>query len=452
MAEKQSSVGQDIQNTAQKGGEAIQAAKTLTKAAAAAGSGNWVGAAAEVAKNSKAIQYILMAILIPIAIVLFCAISLPTLLFTDDGNDGSFDYTTQEGLGKTCDKIGEALASVYFSEYTNVKIEINQDARQRYINAGGYDKLLPVVYTGVSSEALIDIDTEGIMAMYSVQQESLYEKELKAAEENGTVDSFVYEPPTFKQGLKKIKEEIKGHKDLLYSFELVNTEDISYTDSITGADKIAVQYTYRIDIIQSSVLAISAFGLTETTDDAQVTKYRDKSEYLLLLLSGSYGDMQVGEILVYQDIKTIINDYTKNTQNQFAWSGLLRSPLDANWRISSPLGWRMHPIYKTLKYHTGVDYAVPFGIPIKSIGDGVVISAGWDKFRGNRVIVYHGEYNGNPLVSLSAHMSEMTVTQGEQVKAGDILGEVGSTGDSTGPHLHIELVNVPDYLNPPDYY
>lgn len=111
-------------------------------------------------------------------------------------------------------------------------------------------------------------------------------------------------------------------------------------------------------------------------------------------------------------------------------------------RITSPFErYRVHPIFGDVRSHTGVDYGAPAGTPIQVVADGVVSFAGWQTGYGNVVIVQHGGKQS----TLYAHMSRMLVSNGAKVRQGQIIGHVGSTGWSTGPHLHFETRdnNVP---------
>ncbi len=105
-------------------------------------------------------------------------------------------------------------------------------------------------------------------------------------------------------------------------------------------------------------------------------------------------------------------------------------------RLSSGFGERMHPIYKIAKAHLGLDFTSPVGTPIHATGDGTVEFAGYNTSGyGIHVILDHGfGYQ-----TLYGHMSVIKVRKGQKVKRGDVIGEVGSTGLSTGPHLHYEV-------------
>ena len=112
----------------------------------------------------------------------------------------------------------------------------------------------------------------------------------------------------------------------------------------------------------------------------------------------------------------------------------LASPLEFS-RVTSGFKMRLHPISKTWKQHLGVDYAAPTGTPVRSIGDGVVEFAGVQRGFGNVVIVDHGKGN----TTVYAHLSKIHVHKGEKISQAKYVGEVGTTGWSTGPHLHFEF-------------
>ena len=112
----------------------------------------------------------------------------------------------------------------------------------------------------------------------------------------------------------------------------------------------------------------------------------------------------------------------------------LASPMEFS-RVTSGFANRFHPILQTWRQHLGVDYGAPTGTPVRSLGDGVVDFAGWRNGYGNVVEVRHG----NERSTLYAHLSAMNVKKGERVSQSQRIGAVGSTGWSTGPHLHFEF-------------
>ncbi|MGI6478390.1 MAG: M23 family metallopeptidase [Salinivirgaceae bacterium] len=118
------------------------------------------------------------------------------------------------------------------------------------------------------------------------------------------------------------------------------------------------------------------------------------------------------------------------------------------FRISDYFGRRYHPVFRQWKEHTGVDYAAMYGTPVYATGDGIVVATGWDSGYGNRVIVNHGfGYK-----TVYAHLQKCSVKVGDKVKRGKLVGLVGNTGVSTGPHLHYEVRKNNNPVNPLYYY
>jgi len=117
--------------------------------------------------------------------------------------------------------------------------------------------------------------------------------------------------------------------------------------------------------------------------------------------------------------------------------------------IPSGFGYRTHPIYKIVKMHTGMDFNAATGTPIYATGDGVVERADAEASGyGNHVVINHGfGYE-----TLYGHMSKILVVAGQQVKRGEVIGLVGSTGTSSGPHCHYEVIRNGNKINPVSYY
>ncbi|HIS37462.1 TPA: peptidoglycan DD-metalloendopeptidase family protein [Candidatus Scatousia excrementigallinarum] len=108
-------------------------------------------------------------------------------------------------------------------------------------------------------------------------------------------------------------------------------------------------------------------------------------------------------------------------------------------RITSPFGWRTHPIFKSRTFHSGVDIGGPNMGSIRASNSGKVIYSGWYGGYGKVVIIDHGTVNGHPTTTLYAHMSVTKVSPGQTVSKGQVIGLEGTTGYSTGPHCHFEV-------------
>ena len=128
-------------------------------------------------------------------------------------------------------------------------------------------------------------------------------------------------------------------------------------------------------------------------------------------------------------------------------TGTMMWPCPSCHYITSQFGWRYHPIYQTQKYHSGVDIGASYGATIVAADGGTIITAGSVSGYGNCVVINHG----NGITTLYGHMSSIAVSVGQKVSKGQTIGYVGSTGNSTGPHLHWEVTVNGVRQNPLNY-
>ncbi|MBP6663310.1 MAG: M23 family metallopeptidase [Paludibacter sp.] len=147
----------------------------------------------------------------------------------------------------------------------------------------------------------------------------------------------------------------------------------------------------------------------------------------------------------YDELVSLAKNKENMLQNLPAIQPVLNKDLK---QMASGYGWRIDPVYHTRRFHAGMDFAAPTGADIYATGNGQVISAGWQQGYGNCVQINHG-YG---YVTLYGHMSAFKVRAGQKVKRGDVIGLVGSTGKSTGPHLHYEVHYKGEIMNPQNYY
>ena len=167
-----------------------------------------------------------------------------------------------------------------------------------------------------------------------------------------------------------------------------------------------------------------------------------------VFLSDNKKVMETGEILFanlklsgednslyYFDKEESKGHYDKNGKS--VKKALMKTPINGA-RLSSPFGMRKHPIDGFNKMHRGTDFAAPMGTPIMASGDGVIKKAGWCGGGGNCVVIRHN----STYQTVYAHMSKFAngIRSGVRVKQGQTIGYVGSTGKSTGPHLHYEVI------------
>ncbi len=118
-----------------------------------------------------------------------------------------------------------------------------------------------------------------------------------------------------------------------------------------------------------------------------------------------------------------------------------------NGVITSPYGYRTHPIFGSTIYHSGMDIGVDYGTPVHAADSGVVVEAGWISGYGYAVIIDHG----NGLSTLYGHNESLNVSEGQSVSQGQVIAYAGSTGNSTGPHVHFEVRSNGDPVDPAAY-
>lgn len=144
-----------------------------------------------------------------------------------------------------------------------------------------------------------------------------------------------------------------------------------------------------------------------------------------------------------------IAEMAKNQEDRMAHIPAIQPILNKDLKhVASGFGYRIHPIYHTRKFHEGMDFSAPKGTEIFATGDAKVSFAGWRQGYGNTVMLDHGfGYE-----TLYAHCFKVLVRPGQKVKRGDVIALVGNTGQSVGPHLHYEVHQQGNVVDPSNYY
>ena len=151
---------------------------------------------------------------------------------------------------------------------------------------------------------------------------------------------------------------------------------------------------------------------------------------------------EAAAIREYESSLTYDANPTTYTGGAFLW------PVPSTTRISSPYGYRIHPVYKTRKFHAGIDISAAYGAEILAAADGIVTLAATNGGYGQCIIINHG----SGLATLYGHNSQLLVEYGQEVKKGDLIAYAGSTGVSTGPHLHFEVRENGSTRNPMEFF
>ncbi|MDR1167975.1 MAG: peptidoglycan DD-metalloendopeptidase family protein [Heliobacteriaceae bacterium] len=222
--------------------------------------------------------------------------------------------------------------------------------------------------------------------------------------------------------------------DIIYFEKIILRKDYSRLTQIKVQSQSLAKMKYDIET-RKGLLAQSINSIS--TQKKDITKAIAKNQTMLNKLKTDRAYYERTERELARQSANLQNMISKNKGTAVASSGAFARPIAG--RISSPFGWRTHPIFNSRTFHSGVDIAGPNLGSIKASNAGRVIFSGWYGGYGKVVILDHGSVNGSPITTLYAHMSSIKVSQGQYVNKGDVVGYEGTTGYSTGPHCHFEV-------------
>ena len=244
-------------------------------------------------------------------------------------------------------------------------------------------------------------------------------------------------------------EDINAFLDRLYFENIIISNDRKKLHETKTVAREIMALKNRIEM-QKRNLEASIANINRQQEDIQDAI--SKNEKLIEKLKTDRATWEKAERDLAKQSRAIsqmINQEAKKTQKEgvsITVTGGFTRPVSG--RITSPFGSRMHPIFKRRIFHSGVDIASPYGTPIKAANSGRVIFVGWYSGYGKVVIIDHGKIGGLPTTTLYAHMSTTIARQGANVAKGQIIGKIGTTGYSTGPHLHFEVRQKGNPVNP----
>lgn len=217
--------------------------------------------------------------------------------------------------------------------------------------------------------------------------------------------------------------------------EIILREDL---DKLDASKKKAKEIREIRDNIIAQKLRLERSVASINSQQESINKAIKKNEDMIKKLKSDRVAYQKAERELAKQSASIgsyINKTAKDTNVQVA-SGFIK-PIQG--RITSPFGWRTHPIFNSRSFHSGIDIGGPNYGEIKASNSGKVIYSGWYGGYGKVVILEHGIVNGKPITTLYAHMSSIKVVNGQKVTKGQVVGYEGTTGYSTGPHCHFEV-------------
>jgi murein DD-endopeptidase MepM/ murein hydrolase activator NlpD len=245
----------------------------------------------------------------------------------------------------------------------------------------------------------------------------------------------------------KEKKLIRENSQLLFQYEILNNKIVNLENVLSDIEK-------RDDNIYRTIF--NAEPIPKSIRDAGfggVNKY----EYLegydyshIVIETAKRLDQLTKAVYVQSTSFDEVIELAKNREDQLASIPAIQPISNRDLtRTASGWGYRIHPIYKIRRFHYGMDFTAPTGTEVYATGDGEVILVEYSRRGyGNQIIIDHG-YGYK---TLYAHMSGFNVKLGQQVKRGDVIGFVGSTGLSTAPHLHYEVHLNNKKVNPINYY
>ena len=189
---------------------------------------------------------------------------------------------------------------------------------------------------------------------------------------------------------------------------------------------------------------VSAGDIVRVIYENQLVGGRDIGAYKLMAVRFEAGQ-KTYEALYFEHPETRKGNYY-DAQGRSVKRGFLAEPLRYTRMSSGFTTYRLHPLFGDPRAHRGVDYAAPYGTPVRSVADGVVVSKGWSTGYGNTVEIKHNERYS----TLYAHLSDYApkLVRGKNINMGEVIGFVGTTGWATGPHLHYEFRVNGRHLDP----
>jgi len=299
-----------------------------------------------------------------------------------------------------------------------------------------------------------------VVAIILIKYKPMYKVSI-SGEELGYVESKLALEESVKEDIindsNKNVETVDLKEQPIYELKLVNRNENTEEDKIIEKAKEDATVTYKyyevalnnnvVETVDTSkeaeelVSEIKNDGINENINLSIVEKYTSNSEEI------KTNDLEVAKVNIENKVSETIKEIEKQEEEKNAIAdinGIKLATLPVTGTISSRYGVSSR-IRKS--NHTGLDIAATTGTPIKVMADGVVTNASYSGSYGNLVKVDHG----NGVETWYAHTSKMYVKKGQEVKAGDEIATVGSTGNSTGPHLHLEIRLNGEHINPQKY-
>ena len=391
--------------------DAARAASKVAKIVQAAQAGGAAGAAAQTVKeyHKQAIVVIVVVFLLPVLLIL----SLPAVVFGSLLAPSDTVLTDEMEIAENVIEIKNSIGTVLQTAYEDVLDKIEADSAGRYST-----EVVDPVGGQVSFNVL------EILSMYCAHM--------------GATD---YESIS----IDDLTEQVRAHQDEYYSYTAETETKIEMVDQIVNGIPTQVPETHDYTTYTISYAGDSYFADTVwQLDDKEKTFASDYAQNLTLYLQeieereGISILEQVNDLTAGSTVPVAEGDFG-NPFNDLAWRSHITSRFGKRPDVGLPS--------KDTTNHNGLDIAYGYGTPILAVQSGTVITATTSPSYGNYVVIDHG----GGICTLYAHCSRLLVRVGQTVSKYDTIAEVGSTGDSTGNHLHICFIVNGQYTDPEQY-
>ena len=312
----------------------------------------------------------------------------------------------QVNVGETFDNILQEH-SIDNEEIKNIKKKLSKKVNLNKLNTSQKIYFTIDQSNNTIKDFIFQISNKERILLTRNEEGSNFNQEIILTKLNKKI---VYQENVILQSLYKSAVDKKIPVNTIIEFARIYGFQVDFQRDIRKQDRFQIMYEIFID---DSKKIIEAGNIL----------------FANLVLSGEDNS------LYYFDKKGSVGHYDKNGKS--IQKALMKTPINGA-RLSSPFGMRKHPIDGFNKMHRGTDFAAPLGTPIMASGSGVIKKAGWCGGGGNCVVIKHN----STYQTVYAHMSKFAngIRNGVRVKQGQTIGYVGSTGKSTGPHLHYEVI------------
>ena len=242
--------------------------------------------------------------------------------------------------------------------------------------------------------------------------------------------------------------DINDLLDKIYYQNIISKNDKKAFELARARAKNVARLKYdmemRKDSLRRSIVNINS-------QQASIQKAISDNERYIQKLKTDRATFEKAERELAKNSSNLENMISRTSQKQenISTTGAFMKPISGP--ITSAYGYRIHPIFKSRIFHSGIDIGGPNNGAVKAANNGKVIYVGWYGGYGKVVILDHGKYNGSPTTTLYAHLNSYSVAVGQYVVKGQVIGREGATGYATGPHVHFEVRINGQPRNPLNY-